>query len=239
VSTAAPVLVTRELSRTVGGRDIIANFSFEFFSGRIYTIVGPSGAGKSSLLRLFNRLDEPSGGEILFSGGDHCRLDPGRLRRKVGYLFQTPHLFAGTIKGNLLYANEALNEGEMIGLLERVALGSKTPAEPVAGLSGGEAQRVALARLLATGPEVVLLDEPTSSLDPSVTLRIEDTIRHLAERDGLAVVMVTHDPGQALRMGSETLLLVSGRLVEHGPSEQVINQPHTPEGVKYKNRELV
>jgi putative ABC transport system ATP-binding protein len=238
VSDSGPVVVVNRVSRRVNSKQILQDISFEFKRGSLYTILGPSGAGKSSFLRLLNRLDEPTGGEVLFDGKPHCDYDPGFLRRKIGYLFQSAYLFPGTVRDNVLYANPAVTQEEMEALLSRSAMSPTMADSPVDNLSGGEAQRVALARMLATEPEVVLLDEPTSALDPTATSIIEKSIKRLVHEDGLAVLMVTHNPEQALRMGGETLLLVDGRLVEHGPSEKVINDPSSVEGRRYRDKEL-
>jgi len=233
-----PVLRIRDLTRRVGDKTIIDGVTFEFLPGRLYTVLGPSGAGKSSLLRLINRLDEPTGGEVDFEGAEHCSMDPGRLRQKIGFLFQTAYLFPGTVRDNLRYADESISEARMRQLLNRSAVPEKMLDSPVDNLSGGEAQRVALARMLATEPAVVLLDEPTSALDPTATSVIEKTVKQLAAEDHLCVIMVTHNPEQALRMGGEALLLVDGRLVETGPAERVINDPQSEAARRYRDKEL-
>ena len=110
---------------------------------------------------------------------------------------------------------------------------------PVDNLSVGEMQRVALARLLASEPEVALLDEPTSALDPGNTDAVEKLIRDIVDKRGLTVVMVSHDPEQVLRMKGEALLMVAGKLVESGPCEQVVNEPQTKLGRQYRDRELI
>ncbi|HUV29817.1 MAG TPA: phosphate ABC transporter ATP-binding protein [Acidobacteriota bacterium] len=237
-----PVLTLQKVSRRVGppedGREIVSDVSCDIERGGIYTVLGPSGAGKSSLLRLINRLDEPTGGEITFEGKAQRDYSPCELRRKIGYLFQTPHLFPETVTDNLRFAQADLSEDQLRVLIEQVHLKADMLARSGESLSVGEKQRVALARLLATGPTVVLLDEPTSALDPSYTAGIEDLIKELVSKGGLTVIMVTHHPEQALRMGGESLFLVAGRLVESGPADQVVNHPQTELGRRYKNRDL-
>ena len=241
MTVPAPVLELRGLSRTIDapdGKVIIDDFSFSFLRGNIYTILGPSGAGKSSLLRLINRLDEPTGGEVIFDSKVQGEYSPCQLRRKIGYLFQTPHLFPGGVEENIRFANSSISTDKLRTLVDHVHLSPELLSVPGEKLSVGEQQRVALARLLATGPMVVLLDEPTSALDPSHTEGIENLIRELADSGELTVIMVTHNPEQALRMGGESLLLVSGRLVEHGSAEQVVRHPKTELGRRYQSREL-
>jgi len=242
LSTSEPVLKLENLSRHVvesgKTKPIINNISFEFERNKIYTILGPSGAGKSSLLRLINRLDEPTVGRIIVDGKLQCDYFPCELRRMVGYLFQTPHLFPGTVRDNLLYARDGLTDEQIRDLAVQSHLKSEMINRSADSLSVGEKQRVALARLLATEPTIALLDEPTSALDPAHTADIERLITELANGSGLTVVMVTHTPEQALRMGGESLLLVSGMLVEHGPCDQVVNHPQTEPGRMYQRKEL-
>lgn len=236
--TAPDILELRRVTRKIGDRTIIDSLSATFVQGRIYTIIGPSGAGKSSLLRLLNRLDEPSSGEILFRDLEIHEYPPTLLRCKIGYLFQTPYMFPGTVRDNLLYAECALQDDDVTRLLDLVHLEREYADTDAEQLSVGQKQRVALGRLLATGPEIVLLDEPTSALDPSITEAIEGTVRDIVRRTNLTVIMVTHHPEQALRMTGETLLVVQGKLVETGPCEQVINAPSTELGKRYRSRQL-
>ena len=217
---------------------ILDGFSFSFEKGRIYTIIGPSGAGKSSLLRLLNRLDEPTDGEILFGGKNTREYGPCQLRRLIGCLFQTPYLFPKTVRDNFLYADSKLTSEAVERLAEQVQIPPAMIDRGVETLSIGEKQRVALARLLVTNPEVVLLDEPTSALDPSYTESIENLVKAIVRQMSLTVIMVTHHPEQALRIGGETILMVAGRLVESGPCERVIKDPQTEEGHLYKAKRL-
>lgn len=232
------ILQLRGVTRTIGGKTIIDNISASFARGRIYTIIGPSGAGKSSLLRLINRLDEANDGEILFHDINIRELPPTRLRCRIGYLFQTPYLFPGTVRDNFFYAECARTEETARRLADLVQLDKALIEADVEPLSVGQKQRVALGRLLATEPEIVLLDEPTSALDPSITEAIERTVREIVARTNLTVIWVTHHPDQALRMDGETLLLVQGKLIESGPSVEVINNPQTELGRRYRAREL-
>ncbi|NOY87853.1 MAG: ATP-binding cassette domain-containing protein [FCB group bacterium] len=237
-----PLLEVTHLNRHIvqNGKtvNIINDISYQFFNKIIYTIIGPSGAGKSSLLRLINRLDEPTSGDILFHGKSFGRYSPCELRRKVGYLFQSPYLFEHTVRDNLLYANKKLSDRELLFLMEEVNLKPDFLQRAINNLSEGEKQRVALARLLATKPEIILLDEPTSALDPSATQTIEQLVKDIVIREELTALVVTHHPEQALRIGQEALLLVGGKIIEAGQVEQVINNPQTKSGQLYKAREL-
>jgi putative ABC transport system ATP-binding protein len=182
----------------------------------VTAIVGPSGAGKSSLLRLCNRLEVPDHGTVRFHGEDVCSLDPLALRRRVGMVFQTPTPFAGTVRENLTVAHPDLDDAGATRVLRRVGLDPALLARPAAELSGGEAQRMCLARTLVTDPEVLLMDEPTSSLDPAATLTLEALARTLAS-DGVVSIWVTHDLGQMRRVADRVLVMIDGTIVHAGP----------------------
>lgn len=232
------ILEACSLSRIVDETTIVSDFTYAFERRKIHSIIGPSGAGKSSLLRLLNRLDEQTSGEVIFEGVSITNTPPCELRRKIGYCFQTPCLFPGTVRDNLLYAEPDLSEVDINRLMSQVQITSDLLNQNTETLSVGQSQRVALGRLLAMEPEVLLLDEPTSALDPAYTEAIERMIVALANDIGLTIIMVTHSPDQALRMAGPTLLLVGGKLVEYGTSEQVINSPRTEMGRKYKARQM-
>jgi len=172
---------------------IVAGFSARVPAGRLTVMVGPSGAGKTTLLRLLNRLDDPDAGAVLFAGRDVRDYDVLDLRRRVQLVGQVPVTFPGTVADNLAVAGEV--DGAA-GALARVGLDPGLAAREADRLSVGEAQRLALARSLVLGPEVLALDEPTSALDTTSKAGIVGLIRDLAD-SGLTVVMVTHDPAHA------------------------------------------
>jgi putative ABC transport system ATP-binding protein len=183
-------------------------------------LVGPSGAGKSTLLRLLNRLEEPTRGVVRLHGRPLPELDVLALRRRVGLVGQQPVLLTERVLDDLRVGRPELPEHEAAELLERVALPPGMLERPTAGLSGGEAQRLCLARALAVGPEVLLLDEPTSSLDPVSAGAVEEVVRELVA-GGLAAVLVSHDAAQARRVAGRVLVLEAGRLVAAGPVEEI------------------
>jgi len=242
LNETAAILEVKNLARDVptknGPKTIVNDISYNFEKGRIYNIMGPSGAGKSSFLRLINRLDEPTKGEVVFNGEKFDQCPACGLRRKIGYLFQTPYLFPGTVRDNLLYAKDKLTEEDIQRLVKQSRIPPGIIDDDVENLSIGEKQRVALARLLAMDPEVILLDEPTSALDPTYTKAIEELIKCIVKERSLTVIMVTHNPEQALRMGGQALLLVAGRLVETGTVDEVVKNPKTEVGRRYRDMEL-
>lgn len=182
----------------------------EIPDGGITVIVGASGSGKSSLLRCCNRLEAPSAGTVRFRGADVATLDQRRHRRQVGMVFQAPVAFPGTVLDNLQVAEPSLGPDEGAALLERVHLDPAMLTRDAGTLSGGEAQRMVLARCLATGPEVLLLDEPTSALDGHATRRLEEEARAAADA-GIAIVWVSHDVGQLRRLADHAVVLAGGR----------------------------
>ena len=178
-------------------------------------MVGPSGSGKSTLLRLCNRLEVPAAGVVRFRGDDLAGLDPLHLRRRVGMVFQRPTPFGGTVRENLQVAEPALDHAAAAVALERVGLDGGFVDRDARELSGGEAQRVCLARTLVTNPAVVLMDEVTSSVDPSATRALEDLAAGLAT-DGVPVLWVTHDLAQMRRLADNVLVVIAGKIVHCG-----------------------
>ena len=168
----AVVLRAEGLGRSVPGKILVADATFDIRRGEALAIVGPSGSGKTSLLRLLNRLDEPTSGTVLLDGADYRRIAPRDLRRRVGMVSQRPYLFSGTVAENLRFGarqrGEELPADRIDELLAGVGL-AEYAGRNVANLSGGEAQRVSFARTLANAPEVLLLDEPTSRAECLVT----------------------------------------------------------------------
>lgn len=182
----------------------------------VTTVIGASGSGKSTLLRCLNLLESPTSGRIAYRGADLATLDPRTLRRKVAMVFQKPTVFAGTVADNLRTADPQLSDSSAGALLKRVGLPPDALSRVADTMSGGEAQRLCLARALATAPEVLLADEATSALDEASTAILEDLALQLAT-DGTPVVWVTHDMGQMHRIADQVIRLDHGRLTYAGP----------------------
>jgi putative ABC transport system ATP-binding protein len=196
--------------------------------GSITVLAGPSGAGKSTLLRVGNRLEVPSGGVVRFHGTDTATLDPRELRRRVGMVFQKPVVFAGTVRENLRVADPDAEDGALARELERVGLVADLLDRTGDDLSGGEAQRMCIARALLTRPEVLLMDEPTSSLDPENRMGIEALARELAD-EGLGILWVTHDLVQAARLGDHVVVLVKGRNADADETARYLGSGERPD----------
>lgn len=203
-------------------------------AGLITTLVGPSGAGKSTLLHLLNRLEEADEGTILYRGTDIRQLDVIRLRRAVGLVLQAPVMLPGNVEFNIAAGprlrGEVLARERAAELLRLVGLDRSFLGREARGLSGGEQQRVSLARTLANQPEALLLDEVTSSLDPGAARDVEGLIIDLTRRLALTAVWVTHDLGQAERAGDRLVLLTRGRLAERGETRAFFAGPQTEAG---------
>jgi putative ABC transport system ATP-binding protein len=206
------------------GREILARVDFLAPAGQVLALLGPSGAGKSTLLKLVNRLVEPADGTVLLGETDVRTLDPPALRRRVGMVFQQPALFAGTLRENLAYGPRLhrlpFDGARAEALLGAVRLDPAWLDQPVGDLSGGEQQRVALARCLALKPEVLLLDEPTSALDPATAQAIEELILGLQRERQLTVLWVTHSVEQAQRVADRVLALQGGKVAAEAPAAE-------------------
>jgi ABC-type Fe3+/spermidine/putrescine transport system ATPase subunit len=222
----ATVLRAENLGRSVPGKVLVEAATFELHSGEILAIVGPSGSGKTSLLRLLNRLDEPTRGKVYLDVIDYRQIAPRELRRRVGMVMQRPYLFPGTVADNLRFGprqrGEILSAARIEELLAGVGLDGYASRD-VANLSGGEAQRISFARTLANSPEVLLLDEPTSALDEDSKREVETIILQVGRKQGIPCVLVTHDAAQAVRLGRRALVLEAGRIVRAGNIEEVLH----------------
>ncbi len=226
----------RDVSFSAGGRTIIDRVSFELAAGPATVILGANGAGKSVLMRLMHGLIAPSAGAIRWSDPD-----PERLRRNQAMVFQRPVLLRRSALANITYALQARvarSEREAVAFeaLESVGL-PHLAHRPARVLSGGEQQRLALARAWALHPEVLFRDEPTASLDPGATREIETVIKAF-DAAGTKIVMATHNLGQARRLADEVLFIHQGRLAERAPVEAFFKRPASPEAAAFIKGEL-
>lgn len=221
-----PLLRTDRLCRQVGDKYLVNHISLTVHSGDLIAIMGRSGAGKSSLLRLLNRLDEPTSGTVYLDDQDYRQLAPRKLRRRVGMVMQSPYLFRGPIAENLRFGprqqGEELSAPAIDTLLAQVGLAGFADRD-VLNLSGGEAQRVSLARTLANHPSVLLLDEPTSALDERAEREIETLLTRIIGEQQLTTLMITHDTAQATRLANRAILLQAGQLICDGTVREVLD----------------
>jgi tungstate transport system ATP-binding protein len=230
-------LVLENVSLRAGATPILEGLNLTVAPGAPTLIVGPNGAGKTSLLRLCMGLAAPSEGRVTWGG----RTDRAPLRRAV--VFQRPVMLRRSASANVAYAlartgmphrNRALRVAE---LLDRVGLAGLA-YRPARRLSGGEQQRLALARALARDPEILLLDEPTANLDPAATRAVEEIVQ-MAAQSGIKVVMASHDLGQVRRLAGEVIFLLRGRLRERKPTSEFLDHPASAEAASFLRGDLV
>ena len=227
----------KEVSFRIGGRAIIDCISVAIDAGPRTVILGPNGAGKSVLMRLCHGLLQPTSGDIAWSGGS-----PGGSSRGQAMVFQRPIMLRRSALANVVYglklAGVARAERDLRArdVLEVVGLAGKAH-QAARVLSGGEQQKLALARAWALGPEVLFLDEPTANLDPGATREIEMLVAAIRAA-GTKIVMTTHNLGQARRLGDEILFLNQGRLVERSPVERFFTEPGSAEAAAFIKGEL-
>jgi phosphate transport system ATP-binding protein len=239
---------SKGLSLGFSGRIVLADVNVSLRRGTITALIGPTGSGKSTFLRTLNRMNDrvpgfTRQGDVMY---DDLSLwaqsvDLLTLRRRIGMLFQRPNPFPMSIKDNVVAGVKAhrIAKGKQLDVvcerrLTEVGLWDAVKdrlSDSPFRLSGGQQQLLCLARALAVGPDVLLLDEPTSSLDPITTEVIEELIRKLTP--ALSLVVVTHNLAQATRISNDTMFFYQGALVEHGPTEDLFNRPQHPDTERY------
>jgi len=220
------------------GRDtaILHDVSFSALAGNITAIVGPSGGGKSTLIRLINRLNDPTSGRVYLEGHDIAQLDPLQLRSQVAMVLQKPFMFDGTVLANLqrpfLFRNQSLPTPVSDVLRHSLELARLDPAlleRNARTLSLGEQQRVNLARALITNPRVLLLDEPTSALDRPTADHLANTFREICCSQQLTVILVTHDLRLAEKIADYLIYLEGGQIREEGITDILLTRPQSVE----------
>jgi len=222
------LLEVRSLSKSIGPVEILSKINLTVERGEILGLIGPTGSGKTTLLRLVNLLDEPSSGRILFEGREVTgkpEKEQLRARRKMAMVFQKPVMFKASVEENVSYglrvrgSVDATVREKVEEALAAVGL-SGYEGRDANTLSGGETQRIALARALVLAPELLLLDEPTANLDPGSAASIDSLLQTLA-KSRTAVILATHNMEQCRKLAGRVAVLQSGRLVALGRSEEI------------------
>jgi phosphate transport system ATP-binding protein len=234
-------MISRGVQVYYGSKRALHGIDCDILSNEVLALIGPSGCGKSTFLRCLNRMNDTIdgcrvNGTITLDGEDiyDRRLDVVQLRARVGMVFQKPNPFPKSVYDNIVYGPRihglAHTKDEMDQIvqssLERAGLWEEVKdrlAEPGTGLSGGQQQRLCIARAIAVSPEVILMDEPCSALDPIATAHVEELIDEL--RQNYTIVIVTHNMQQAARVSQKTAFFHLGDLVEHGPTEEIFTNP--------------
>ena len=227
------MIEVKNLKISFGDLHVLKDVSIHIKQGEKIVVIGPSGSGKSTFLRCLNRLENPSGGTILFEGKNMTSPDTDLdiPRRKMGMVFQNFNLFPHlTVMQNITLAPVTLKlksqeeaEKDALRLLERVGLTEKATVYP-STLSGGQKQRIAIVRALAMQPDVMLFDEPTSALDPEMVGEVLNVMKDLA-REGMTMVVVTHEMGFAREVADRVLFMNGGYIEEEGTPEQIFQNP--------------
>ncbi|MGN0056092.1 MAG: ABC transporter ATP-binding protein [Atopobiaceae bacterium] len=225
----------RDVSKTYGEKSVLEHLSLKIPRGEFVTMIGSSGSGKTTTLKMVNRLIEPTSGTVLVDGHDVRETDPIRLRRNIGYAIQGSVLFPHmTVEDNISYVPNLLNKSDhertrkavrtwmgIVGLPKDLL--ERYPSE----LSGGQQQRVGIARALAASPDILLMDEPFGAVDEITRGQLQVEIARIHRETGITVMFVTHDIGEALRLGTHVLVLDAGRVQQYATPEELLAHPAT------------
>lgn len=238
VETIRPLLPlqTKNLTLVLGGKCLLDAVNLTLATDKVTAILGPTGAGKSLLLRLLHGLLPPTGGEILWGG----KAIDDSVRQRQAMVFQKPVLLRRSVAANLdfvLRPKGAAAKARRDALLAEVDLLGRAK-QPARLLSGGEQQRLALARALAVAPDILFLDEPTASLDPASVLMIEEIVGKV-RRQGTKIILITHDQAQARRMAEEVVFLHQGRLLEYAVADRFFSSPQSDAAQAYLDGRIV
>ncbi len=239
-------IVVRNLKKSFGSLEVLKDINMEVSEGEVVVLIGPSGSGKSTFLRCLNQLEKVTSGQIIIDGHDVTdkHTDINKVRENIGMVFQHFNLFNHlTVLKNMTLAPVHLKilskteaKDKALQLLERVGLADKAEAYP-SQLSGGQKQRVAIARALEMTPDIMLFDEPTSALDPEMVGEVLAVMKELA-REGMTMVVVTHEIGFAREVGSRVVFMEGGYIVEEGTPEEVLDHPKEARTIDFLSKVL-
>lgn len=234
------------LKKNFGHLEVIKDISTDIYEGEVVVILGPSGSGKSTFLRCINRLEEPTGGEIIVDGQaiTDKKADLNKIRENIGMVFQHFNLFNNlNVIQNLMLAPVQLKKAskekakeKAMAMLKKVGLEDKAESYPHQ-LSGGQKQRVAIARSLCMNPDIMLFDEPTSALDPEMVGEVLQVMKDLAA-EGMTMAIVTHEIGFAREVADRVLFIDDGYIIEEGTPQEVILNPKEPRAIDFFNKVL-
>ncbi|MFC1549710.1 ATP-binding cassette domain-containing protein [Candidatus Neomarinimicrobiota bacterium] len=228
------LFVLKNISVRRKALSILKNVSLTVNNQEFLAILGPSGAGKSTLLRLLNGLDSPTSGSVTYAAQPFQNHNIVKLREEIGIVFQNPVMVFGSVRENLKLSErwkkhtEPIHDDKLVEALQSVDLSPNLLDKDARSLSGGEKQRIALARVLLNEPRVLLLDELTANLDPNLARYIMQTIYHLYEKLNLTIIIVSHDHKLVQQFISRVAFLIEGKLVEEGSPELLIKS-NTPQ----------
>jgi tungstate transport system ATP-binding protein len=241
------LLRVSNLSKKYAEKYALKDISFELKQGEFLTLIGPSGAGKTTLLRLIDLLEPPTTGEIVYNGWSLHTLTKTQMvnaRREMGFVFQNPVVFSTTVKANVAYGLNFRElppdeiEERVHHALELVGLHAFEERKALT-LSGGEIQRVALARTLAIEPKLLLLDEATANLDPANVALIETVLKKINQERAVTIIMATHNFFQAKRLGDVVGFLMDGEMIEMGTADQIFSHPNDKRTEAFISGEMI
>ena len=232
-----PIIRFEQVSKSFGDQAVLRDFSLDVFPGEFLTIIGRSGCGKTTALKLVNGLISPDSGRILVQGKDVAESDPVALRRRIGYVIQSIGLFPHmTVEKNIAYVPSISGMAGWKGqdrrekvsaLLTQVGLDPALASRYPRSLSGGQRQRVGIARALAAGPEILLMDEPFGAVDEITRGQLQEELQKIHRENGITILFVTHDIGEALKLGTRMLVLDQGQIQQCDAPAAVLRQPAT------------
>jgi polar amino acid transport system ATP-binding protein len=242
-TSALSVVTVRNLRKSFGDHEVLCGIDLDVIRGEVVTIIGPSGSGKSTLLRCLNLLERPTSGLVKMLGVEltNGRVDLPSIRRRVGMVFQSfnlfPHMTAlgNVAEGPLTVLGMSRKDAEAVArnYLSKVGVEDKAHHRPNQ-CSGGQQQRIAIARALAVNPEVMLFDEPTSALDPELRAEVLEVMRNLAN-EGMTMIVVTHEMGFARKVANRAVFLDSGTIVEQGDPVTMLRNPKSARLERFLN----
>ncbi|MFZ3058977.1 MAG: phosphate ABC transporter ATP-binding protein [Candidatus Methanoperedens sp.] len=227
-----------------GKKEVLKNINLEIKRGEIFAIIGPSGAGKTTLLRILNLFEKPLSGTLIFNGISLDAGKTGNMRRRMSLLFQTPSVFNGSVFDNVAYGlkvrgfDKRAIEKKVEDALNTVGLPGMGK-EKARMLSGGEAQRMAFARAIVYDPEILLLDEPTSNLDPANVANIEEIIKRIRDERGTTILIATHNIPQVRRIADRVGVLLNGELIEVNSKEGIFTAPEDERSAAFIRGEMI
>ena len=235
---AEPIIRFEGVSKSYGEQPVLKDFSLDVLPGEFLTVIGRSGCGKTTALKLVNGLLRPDTGRVLVQGEDVAEADPVALRRRIGYAIQSVGLFPHmTVERNIAYV-PAISRLEgwkgrerrerVSALLGQVGLDPALAGRYPRALSGGQRQRVGIARALAAGPEILLMDEPFGAVDEITRSQLQEEILRIHRESGITILFVTHDIGEALKLGTRILVMADGRVQQCGLPSEILERPATP-----------
>lgn len=238
------ILAIEKLGKSFGSKEVLKNINLKIIRGEIFALIGPSGAGKTTLLRIMNYLDAPSSGRLTFYGNEYTGGRKEHIMSRMSLLFQKPAIFNSSVFNNVAYGltvrrvEKQTIRKKVREVLSLVGLAGMEKQNALI-LSGGEAQRMAFARAIVYEPDIILLDEPTSNLDPANAAKIEDLIKQIQSRLGTTIILATHNIHQVRRLAKRVGILIDGELIEINSTEQIFTQPEDARSRAFINGDYI